>query len=964
MVLAMSKRNMNAGIPIMFQSYKTTNHQGPDCTIWEALYATMAHPSLFESIEIGEHPLRHSFVGGEVGCSNPTAYVLAEVKRIYPDRQASCILSIGAGRTRTIRIHDPSLSQRMFHTEELVAMKDMVTDSERVAEEMAFRFQRTAGVYFRFNVDQGMQGIGTGDLERLDDVGANTRAYLRRAETNQIMELTVQAIKKREPTLATVYIGRCPIRFCLERRPNHILGASRQDGQISERFAEQPARVKRCPAPTPVFTGRQTEITQIENCIIGSGSDAERRVCVVHGLGGAGKTQLALKVIERTQYHWTHVVYVDASSVEAIEGTLQDFAKAKDIGKSHDDVVDWLGSLCDRWLVIFDNVDDPSLNIRDYFPRGAHGSILVTTRLTDLALLARGPTPVCHISSMSEPEGLALLLKSARLQDLTLTDSEREAAISLLQVSCGVLCHGTHCLHTKQDFGYLALAIVHAGAYIGHSPAMSILTYRRVFLEQRQRTLELYHKLEFKLDDYGKTVYTTWKMCYNLLKQSSRPFLWLVTFLHHDGITEDIFRRAAANMHLRQHAIPPAEVELTAREHVQQWLSLFLDSDGHWDTLRFSEVMGELSSYSLIEFDRMNLAYRVHVLVQDWASTEIPQTQELALECTTALLSLSIDNDDTMESHSFRRTLGLHVTSLLSKKKDKISANHGQYFARVCYETGQWDREEALNVQVQEAMERELGETHPETLISMVNLGCTYMRQGHWSKTESLQARAASTFKEVLGEEHPLTLAVMGNLASTYVHQERWDSAESLQLQILDTYRQTLGDGHTETLRSMNNLASIYMSRCRWADAEPLQLQVLSALRRTMGEEHPKTLVCMNNLAAIYSYQYRWDDAESLQVQVLNARKKVLGQEHPDTLLSMSSLAFTCQVKGRWSEAEALSTEAFRTLERTLGNQHSYTLIAKECLRFAQVYHRLIHVAKRSMPFLLLLSAVTVFLYW
>jgi hypothetical protein len=200
-------------------------------------------------------------------------------------------------------------------------------------------------------------------------------------------------------------------------------------------LTEQSARVKRCPAPTAVFTGREAETGQIETCI--SGINGERRVCVVHGLGGAGKTQLALKAVERTRDKWTFIIYVDASSREVIEITLQDFAKAKEIGETHEDVIEWLESCREQWLMVFDNADDPSVNIRDYFPGGEHGSILVTTRLTDLALLAKGPKSDFHISSMREEEAIVLLIRTARLQDQELSSGEMEAATALLQVRRG-----------------------------------------------------------------------------------------------------------------------------------------------------------------------------------------------------------------------------------------------------------------------------------------------------------------------------------------------------------------------------------------------------------------------------------------------------------------------------------------------------------------------------------------------
>ncbi|KEP54088.1 patatin-like phospholipase, partial [Rhizoctonia solani 123E] len=106
-IFAMSRHNLNAGLPVLFRSYTVTANRGPDSTIWEALYATMAHPDLFKSIQIVDSSVSQSFVGGELGCSNPIAHALSEVKRVYPDRQVACIISIGAGHTRTIQVPTP-----------------------------------------------------------------------------------------------------------------------------------------------------------------------------------------------------------------------------------------------------------------------------------------------------------------------------------------------------------------------------------------------------------------------------------------------------------------------------------------------------------------------------------------------------------------------------------------------------------------------------------------------------------------------------------------------------------------------------------------------------------------------------------------------------------------------------------------------------------------------------------------
>lgn len=206
MVFAMSKRNMNASIPTIFRSYRAPANQSSDCSIWEALCASMAHPDLFKSVEIGESPMRQSFVDGGLGCNNPLVHVLNEVKMLHPGRHVASILSVGTGHTRTIEIPEPNLLELVLPTSAIIAMKNIATDSERVAQEMETRFHGT-GVYFRFNVDQGLQNVGLTDWERLSDIFAHTQAYTQLVDVKRRMGMVAQAIRERKPTVSTARIG-------------------------------------------------------------------------------------------------------------------------------------------------------------------------------------------------------------------------------------------------------------------------------------------------------------------------------------------------------------------------------------------------------------------------------------------------------------------------------------------------------------------------------------------------------------------------------------------------------------------------------------------------------------------------------------------------------------------------------------------------------------------------------------
>ncbi|KAG8793097.1 hypothetical protein FRC12_003902 [Ceratobasidium sp. 428] len=883
MVFAMSKHNMNASTPRIFRSYQGPGNQMPNCPIWQVLRATMAHPELFKSFQIGEgSTVPEWLVGGDVACSNPTSHVLVEFGALYPELHVASVVCIGAGHARTIQIPKPNPLHRLMPTNVLMAMKDIATDSERVAQDMATRFRSTTNVYYRFSVDQGMQNARTSRWQEKSEVAAHARSYLQKAEVDKEINKAVQSVTASKGVFTGADIG----------------------GAVRQPAVQQATGVKRCPAPSPAFTGCERQILQVVNCLLSRAN--ERRVCVVHGLGGSGKTQIALKSVERTRNKWSDIVYVDATTRDSAITTLKGFAQARKIGETHEDVLRWLESSPQPWLLVIDNADDPDIGLQRFIPGGSHGSVLVTTRLRSLALLGRGPGSDCGVGQMESEDAIELLLTKARMTDHVLSREEMESAAKLVE-----------------DLGYLALAIVHAGAYIFCSKT-SVAKYRRQCLENTRTSLEKYSKFAGNTEEYEKTVYTTWVMSYERLKPHTQRTLGLMANLHHEGITEEIFERASGYMD-RTPTIPPNDEELVTRQYVRDCLAPFLDADGAWDSNAFSTVMDELLLYSLVDYDRVNEVFALHVLVQDWTCTMIPHSKATALLHTSHLLALSIDWSNALEAHTYRRGLLLHISKLLVKP-DTSNINDVEFFAKVYRDNGRWKEQELLEVRVLDARKQSLGELHPDTLTSMANLATTYWNQGRWDEAEALDVRVLDARKQTLGERHPNTLASMNNLASLYSNQGRWDEAEALGVQVLDARKQTLGELHPDTLSSMANLAFTYWIQGRWDEAEALHVRVLDTRKQTLGELHPDTLRSMAWLATIYSDQGRWDEAEALHVRVLGARKQTLGELHPDTLISMAWLASTYWNQGRWDEAEALEVRVLDASKQTLGELHPDTL--------------------------------------
>jgi predicted acylesterase/phospholipase RssA len=186
--------NMTASIPHLFRSYTAPKHQTFNCTMWEAARATSAAPTFFERITIGEPGFSEPYVDGGMGCNNPIAHVLEEARLLFPGQPVTCVISIGTGKAQTIAIPKPGWVEQILPLGIIVAIRGIATDCEQSAQEVAHRFRHTPNIYFRFNVEQGMQSIGPAQWEGLDEVATHTSQYMRLVEVDQKLEAAVGAL--------------------------------------------------------------------------------------------------------------------------------------------------------------------------------------------------------------------------------------------------------------------------------------------------------------------------------------------------------------------------------------------------------------------------------------------------------------------------------------------------------------------------------------------------------------------------------------------------------------------------------------------------------------------------------------------------------------------------------------------------------------------------------------------------
>ena len=182
---------MSANIPVLFRSYLShETHSG--CKIWEAARATSAAPTFFKHIKIGN---KQPFIDGGLGYNNPSKLVLDEAKVVFPSRQIGCLVSVGTGQAEIISIKKSGFLQQLVPIDVMEALKAISTDCEGTHEQMLLLFANLPTIYFRLNVEQGMQGIRLSEWEKLANVEAHTAVYMKKKKVNEKLTLAVNVIK-------------------------------------------------------------------------------------------------------------------------------------------------------------------------------------------------------------------------------------------------------------------------------------------------------------------------------------------------------------------------------------------------------------------------------------------------------------------------------------------------------------------------------------------------------------------------------------------------------------------------------------------------------------------------------------------------------------------------------------------------------------------------------------------------
>jgi hypothetical protein len=175
-------RAQNVGMSTLFRTYRVRANQEFNCKIWEAIRATTASPLLYKPIPIGKDWSKQQFINAELGANNPVGYMIEEKQKVWlrqgnwPPPDIGCIVSIGSGKEKLISMQTEqpsgvipiftgmfrtSNSQKQEREKQLYdVMVRIAKDCEKKHQQIKESYGRDEEhVYFRFNIEHGMQDI-------------------------------------------------------------------------------------------------------------------------------------------------------------------------------------------------------------------------------------------------------------------------------------------------------------------------------------------------------------------------------------------------------------------------------------------------------------------------------------------------------------------------------------------------------------------------------------------------------------------------------------------------------------------------------------------------------------------------------------------------------------------------------------------------------------------------------------
>ncbi|KAK8208948.1 hypothetical protein M8818_003911 [Zalaria obscura] len=466
-----------------------------------------------------------------------------------------------------------------------------------------------------------------------------------------------------------------------------------------------------------LFTGRDAILDSMNKALLAprtTSSETLRRVFVLLGIGGSGKSEVAVKFAEMHRESFWGVFWVDADTPQSAESGFEKIAEAcKPPDSSIDGVRDWLANTRKSWLLVLDNCDNSDIDYNRYLPPTERGMVIMTTRLPECK--KHGITE--RIDQMEHQDGVKLLLKASHVLN-TKWEQEQASAESVTRL-----------------LGFHALALVHAGSYI-NSGHCTLSQYPKIYEDQQRRLFE--YKPRQMRSRYG-SVYAIFEVSASALKAASSQddtsalalqLLEVLAFMHRDNVQEIFFERASEWIPL-QEAADLLEKIVDARK-----------------TLEASDEDRLVAQHSLATLysrlgERQKAIPLLEEIIRIRKTTLEPEDSHL-LGSQHALARAYSDTGEYQKAITLlEEVVRIRETTLKPEHPGRLSSQHE--LARAYSETGEYQKAITLLEEIVRIGETTLKPGHPERLKSQYNLALDYAEVCQYEKAKGILEKSTTT---------------------------------------------------------------------------------------------------------------------------------------------------------------------------------------------------------------------------
>ncbi|HZO72310.1 MAG TPA: FxSxx-COOH system tetratricopeptide repeat protein [Ktedonobacteraceae bacterium] len=698
------------------------------------------------------------------------------------------------------------------------------------------------------------------------------------------------------------------------------------------------------------FTGRGQLLARLHEKLTITDTEGHPQLYALSGMGGIGKTQIAIEYVYRYGDTYETILWIHAETYQSLLADFVELAHLFDLPEKQEAdqhaiiaaVKYWLCTHR-RWLLIFDNVDDPSV-IGKFIPTRCKGHVLLTTRCQCV-----GPhIQNIEVTTLGRQEGVLFLLRRAKRIELceTSADASKQEYRAAQQVYD--LLDG------------LPLALDQAAAYIDETQIcfqdyLDLYAFHHTALLQTCESGGERH--------YPFSVATTWLLSFERigsLNSAAADLLRLLAFLHPDSIPDVLLTTAAPEL----------------GDPLNQAIS---------NPLHFNTLIGVLRRFSLIRRNPETKTLALHRLVQTvlidamseearytwaqrtlrvvnrafpsgefitWSECQLylPHTQA----CAAIVERWQIESLDAARlfsrAGSYLNERGHYSASerllrlSLAINEQKLPCNHPD-LARSLHDMGvlylaleQYERAEPLLKKAFDMRKLVLPPDHPDLAASYNCMGLFYTSRGKYEQAEPLLQKALESRLKAFGPIHADVAGSLNELAMLYDMLGKYELAEHFYCSTVTTLEQLPGSPHLLLAVAYNNIAKFYTEHEKYAEAEQLFHQSLAIAGQVVGLDHPKIVIGLNNLAGLYLQQGKDSEAEALLLDTLKRAEQTWGSDHPYVSSSLKHLANLYYKQEKYQEAEALMERTLAIRERAFGSSHPS--VADCCCYLAQIYIR------------------------